>query len=89
MYQNYPLENESSILISIEDFMMSTCHEQFIDDHEEFKRELLDAVCTFKVIYKEDFTYSKIINVFKRKFFTGNFFYSITPNERQGNGFSF
>ncbi|MBR7732062.1 YagK/YfjJ domain-containing protein [Acinetobacter nosocomialis] len=66
MYQNFPLENESSVLISIEDFMMSTCHEQFIDDHEEFKRELLDAVCTFKVIYREDFTYSKIINVFKR-----------------------
>lgn len=66
MYQNFPLENESSILISIEDFMISTCHEQFIDDHEEFKRELLDAVCNFKVIYTEDFTYSKIINVFKR-----------------------
>ena len=66
MYQNFPLENESSILISIEDFMMSICHERFIDDHEEFKRELLDAVCAFKVIYREDFSYSKIINVFKR-----------------------
>ena len=48
MYQNNPLESESSILISIEDFMVSTCHEQFVDDHEEFKRELLDAVCAFK-----------------------------------------
>lgn len=66
MYQNNPLESESSILISIEDFMVSTCHEQFVDDHEEFKRELLDAVCAFKVIYREDFTYSRIINVFKR-----------------------
>lgn len=66
MYQNNPLENESSILISIEDFMISTCHEQFVDDHEEFKRELLDAVCAFKVIYRDYFFYSKIINVFKR-----------------------
>ena len=66
MYQNFPLENESSILISIEDFMMSICHERFIDDHEEFKRELLDAVCAFKVIYRDYFFYSKIINVFKR-----------------------
>ena len=37
MYQNNPLESESSILISIEDFMVSTCHEQFVDDHEEFR----------------------------------------------------
>ncbi|WP_151768960.1 YagK/YfjJ domain-containing protein [Acinetobacter colistiniresistens] len=66
MYQNNPLENESSILISIEDFMISTCHEQFVDDHEEFKRELLDAVCAFKMIYRDYFFYSKIINVFKR-----------------------
>ena len=42
MSPNIPLANESSILISIEDFMISTCHEQFVDDHEEFKRELLD-----------------------------------------------
>ena len=66
MSQNSPLVHESSILISIEDFMMSICHEQFIDDHEEFKRELLDAVCAFKPIYREDFAYSRIINVFKR-----------------------
>ena len=61
MSQNSPLENESSILISIEDFMVSTCHEQFVDDHEEFKRELLEAIVWFKQIYREDFTYSRII----------------------------
>lgn len=44
MSQNNPLANEASILISIEDFLISTCHEQFIDDHDEFKRELLEAV---------------------------------------------
>ena len=66
MSQNSPLENESSILISIEDFMVSTCHEQFVDDHEEFKRELLEAIVWFKQIYREDFTYSRIIRVFKR-----------------------
>ncbi|MCT6834863.1 MAG: inovirus Gp2 family protein [Acinetobacter baumannii] len=66
MYQNNPLESESSILISIEDFMVSTCHEQFVDDHDEFKRELLEAVVLFKQIYRFDLSYSKIIQVFTR-----------------------
>ena len=66
MSQNSPLESESSILISIEDFLISICHEQFIDDHEEFKRELLEAIVWFKQIYRFDLSYSRIINVFKR-----------------------
>ena len=66
MFQNNTLINESSLLISIEDFMISICHEQFVDDHEEFKRELLDAILWFKQIYREDFSYSRIIHVFKR-----------------------
>ncbi|ATI37544.1 MULTISPECIES: YagK/YfjJ domain-containing protein [Acinetobacter calcoaceticus/baumannii complex] len=66
MSPNIPLANESSILISIEDFMISTCHEQFIDDHDEFKRELLEAVVLFKQIYRFDLSYSKIIQVFTR-----------------------
>ncbi|MGH1401780.1 MAG: YagK/YfjJ domain-containing protein [Acinetobacter tandoii] len=66
MYQNIPLANESSILISIEDFLLSICHEQFIDDHEEFKQELLEAVVLFKQIYRFDLSYSRIIDVFKR-----------------------
>lgn len=66
MSQNNPLVNESSILISIEDFLISTCHEQFIDDHDEFKRELLEGVVLFKQIYRFDLSYSKIIQVFKR-----------------------
>lgn len=66
MYQNIPLSNEASILISIEDFLISICHEQFIDDHDEFKRELLEAVVLFRQIYRFDLSYSKIIQVFKR-----------------------
>ncbi|WP_284084876.1 YagK/YfjJ domain-containing protein [Acinetobacter nosocomialis] len=66
MSPNIPLANESSILISIEDFMISICHEQFIDDHDEFKRELLEAVVLFKQIYRFDLSYSKIIQVFTR-----------------------
>lgn len=46
--------------------MISICHEQFVDDHEEFKRELLDAILWFKQIYREELSYSKIIQVFKR-----------------------
>ena len=66
MFQNNTLINESSLLISIEDFMISIYREQFVDDHEEFKRELLDAILWFKQIYREDFSYSRIIHVFKR-----------------------
>ena len=66
MSQNNPLANEASILISIEDFLISTCHEQFIDDHDEFKRELLEAVVLFKQVCRFDLSYSKIIQVFKR-----------------------
>ena len=66
MFQNSLLVNESSILISIEDFLISICHEQFVDDHDEFKRELLEAVVLFKQIYRFDLSYSRIINVFKR-----------------------
>lgn len=66
MSQNNPLINESSTRILIEDFMISICHEQFVDDHEEFKRELLEVVCSFKTIYREDLIYSKIIQVSKR-----------------------
>lgn len=66
MSQNNSLVNESSILISIEDFLISTCHEQFIDDHDEFKRELLEAVVLFKQVCRFDLSYSKIIQVFKR-----------------------
>ena len=66
MSQNSPLVNESSILISIEDFLISISHEQFVDDHNEFKRELLEAVVLFKQIYRFDLSYSRIINVFKR-----------------------
>ncbi|MFH3733390.1 hypothetical protein WAH84_21500, partial [Acinetobacter baumannii] len=66
MSPNIPLANETSILISIEDFMISTCHEQFIDDHDEFKRELLEVVVLFKQISRFDLSYSKIIQVFTR-----------------------
>ncbi|MHA3981034.1 YagK/YfjJ domain-containing protein [Acinetobacter venetianus] len=66
MSQNVPLINESSSLVSIENFLESVYFENYIDVDEEFKNELLEAVLLFKLAYREGFTYSHVIRIMKR-----------------------
>ncbi|GJC31377.1 hypothetical protein KAM398_05790 [Acinetobacter sp. KAM398] len=66
MSQNVPLINESSSLISIENFLESVYFENYIDADEEFRNELLEAVLLFKQVYREGFAYSHVIRIMKR-----------------------
>lgn len=66
MSQNIPLINESSSLISIENFLESVYFENYIDAYEEFKKDLLEVVVLFKTVYRENFTYSHVIRIMKR-----------------------
>ena len=66
MSQNVPLINESSSLISIENFLESVYYENYIDADEEFRNELLEAVLLFKQVYREGFAYSHVIRIMKR-----------------------
>lgn len=66
MSQNVPLINESSSLISIENFLESVYYENYIDADEEFRNDLLETVLLFKQVYRESFTYSHVIRIMKR-----------------------
>lgn len=66
MFQDTTLINESTSIIAIERFLEDVYFEYYIHDDEEFKHELIEAVLLFKLVYREDLSYSHVIRIMKR-----------------------
>lgn len=66
MFKDTTLINESTSLIAIEQFLEDVYYEYFIHDDEEFKHQLIEAVSIFKLVYREDLTYSQVVRIMKR-----------------------